>query len=271
MTVRRFRALVRLVGFALLTAGLWLVWLVAGPFGAFARRPLRRAWCRGVCRLLGIRLVVEGAPFRACPALFVPNHVSYLDIPVVGSVVDATFVAKAEVRGWPVLGSLARLTGTLFVRRHWREAKRQRDALAARMAAGESFVLFAEGTSSAGLDVLPLKTSLLSVAEAGLVERPLAVQPVLLAWRRLACGTPIDARNAGLYAWWGEATLVPHLWRVLQLDGVEVLVRLGEPVLSWSVTSRKVLGVDLRAWLRAGLAEARAAAEPARQEVAAIA
>lgn len=271
MSAARLRALLRLAGFALLTGGLLLVWLAARPLGRLALRPLRRAWCRGVCGLLGIRLVVEGAPFRNGPTLLVPNHASYLDIPVLGSVLDATFVAKAEVAGWPLLGLLAKLTGTLFVRRYWREAKRQRDALAARMRLGESFILFAEGTSSSGLDVLPLKTSLLSVAEAGLLERPVAVQPVVLAWRRLACGTPIDERNADLYAWWGDATLLPHLWRVLHLDGVEVFVRIGEPVLSWSITSRKVLGGELRAWLRAGLAEARTAVEPADQAAAALA
>jgi len=258
----RLRAAGRLVGFALLTGGVLLAWLVTRPLGSLALRPLRRAWCRGVCGLLGIRLLVEGAPFRACPTLFVPNHVSYLDIPVLGALVDATFVAKSEVATWPLLGFLAKLTGTMFVRRHWRQAKLQRDALALRMAAGESFVLFAEGTSSDGLDVRPLKTSLLSVAEPGILERPIAVQPVVLAWRRLACGTPIDASNAALYAWWGDATLLPHLWRVLQLDGVEVAVRIGAPRLSWSVTSRKRLGAELRSTLRTGLAEARAEVAP---------
>lgn len=258
MRPRPLRVAGRLGGFALLTGGLLLLWMVAAPVGAAARRPLRRLWCRGICALLGIRLRIEGVPFRACPTVFVPNHVSYLDIPVLGALVDATFVAKAEVARWPLFGFLARLTGTMFVRRHWREAKRQRDALAARMARGESFVLFAEGTSSNGLDILPLKSSLLSVAEPGVLERPIAVQPVVLAWRRLACGTPIDAANAELYAWWGEASLLPHLWRVLQLDGVEVAVRIGAPRLSWSVTSRKLLARELRAHLRGGLAEARA-------------
>lgn len=258
MRPRPLRVAGRLGGFTLLTGGLLLLWMVAAPLGSAPRRGLRRLWCRGVCALLGIRLLIDGVPFRACPTVFVPNHVSYLDIPVLGALLDATFVAKAEVARWPLFGFLARLTGTMFVRRYWREAKRQRDALAARMARGESFVLFAEGTSSNGLDVLPLKSSLLSVAEPGVLERPIAVQPLVLAWRRLASGTPIDAANAELYAWCGEASLLPHLWRVLQLDGVEVAVRVGPPRLSWSVTSRKLLATELRAYLRRGLAEARA-------------
>lgn len=174
---------------------------------------------QGVLLLLGVHLEVRGRPTAVEPALFVPNHVSYLDIPILGALCDAAFIAKAEIADWPFFGWLARKSGTLFVRRHWREAKRQRDALAARLARTESFVLFAEGTSSPGLDVLPLKTSLLSVAEPNVVDRPIAVQPVVLAYRRLRRGPPIDAHNAELYAWCGDATLLPHLWRVLQLPG----------------------------------------------------
>jgi 1-acyl-sn-glycerol-3-phosphate acyltransferase len=111
--------------------------------------------------------------------------------------------------------------------------------------------------------VLPLKTSLLSVAEPWVLDRPVAVQPVVVAYRRLAGGTPIGPDNAELYAWWGEATLLPHLWRLLHRDGVEVAVEIGDPVLSWSVRSRKLLGAELRTRLRSGLAAARCAAHPA--------
>ncbi len=260
MSAARARALARLAGFVLLTGLLVPLGVAARAVAPAASWPLRRIWCRGVCRLLGIRLEVTGRPFSAAPVLFVPNHVSYLDIPILGGLVDASFVAKAEIAHWPLFGFLARLAGTMFIRRHWREARWQRDALAARLRDGRSVVLFAEGTSSAGLDVLPLKTSLLSVAEPGTIDRPVAVQPVVLAWRRLACGTPIDAGNADRYAWWGETTFVPHLWRVLHEDGAEVAVLFGEPVLSWSVTCRKRLGARLRAELRAGLSAARAAA-----------
>lgn len=263
MSPGRVRAIARLVAFAALTAGLLACWAITRPLGRAPVRLLRRLWCRGVLGLLGIRLVHRGAPIRACPVVLVPNHVSYLDIAILGALVDATFVAKAEVAGWPLLGLLARVTGTMFVRRHWRQAKVQRDALAARLRAGESFVLFAEGTSSSGLDVLPLKTSLLSVAEPWVLDRPVAVQPVVVAYRRLACGTPIGPDNAELYAWWGEATLLPHLWRLLHRDGVEVAVEIGDPVLSWSVRSRKLLGAELRTRLRSGLAAARCAAHPA--------
>jgi hypothetical protein len=103
--------------------------------------------------------------------------------------------------GWPLFGAIGRAAGTFFIRRRWRDALVQRNTLAARLRAGESFILFAEGTSTDGLDVLPFKTSLLSVAEPWVLDRPIAVQPVTLAYRRLRCGSrsrrPIAAAMPG--------------------------------------------------------------------------
>ena len=190
--------------------------------GPFATNGVRRLWCRGTARILGMRLDVSGLPFTDCPTLFVANHVSYLDILVLGAQLDATFIAKAEVASWPLFGLLARITRTFFVKRHWRQALIQRNALAARMRGGESFILFAEGTSGNGLAVRRLKTSLLSVAEPWVLDCPVAVQGVTLAYVRLADGSPVDRTNCDRYAWHGDARLVPHLWDVLQMDGVEV-------------------------------------------------
>ena len=95
------------------------------------------------------------------------------------------------------------------------------------------------GTSSNGLSVHRLKTSLLSVAEPWVLDCPIAVQAVTLAYVRLADGTPIDTTNCDLYAWHGDADLLPHLWNVLQMDGRRGASRAAEPMLSWSVTSRK--------------------------------
>ncbi|MEZ5862963.1 MAG: hypothetical protein R3D25_02380 [Geminicoccaceae bacterium] len=114
------------------------------------------------------------------------------------------------------------------------------------MRAGESFILFAEGTSTDGLDVLPFKTSLLSVAEPWVIDRPIAVQPVALVFRALRNGQPVGPLNCGRYAWFGDGSMLPHLWAVLQDDGLLVEVVFGEPVISWAVESRKVLGKKMR-------------------------
>jgi 1-acyl-sn-glycerol-3-phosphate acyltransferase len=251
------RAAGRAIAFLLLTAGLLPLHVVALALPSGNARRLRRFWCRGTCRILGVRLHREGRPFRGCPTLFVANHVSYLDIPAIGAFVDGTFIAKAEVSTWPLFGPLSRLAGTFFVKRHWRQALIQRNALAARLRQNESFILFGEGTSTNGLSVRPFKTSLLSVAEPWILDCPVAVQAVTLAFVRLADGTPITAKDCDLYAWHGDMALLPHLWNVLKLDGVELRVVLHEPVLSWSVQSRKVLGRALRQEIALTLARCR--------------
>ena len=253
------RGAARAALFLSLTAALLLLYLPAMALGRTAMLAIRGLWCRATARLLGVLVRRVGRPFAVCPTLFVANHVSYLDVLALGALTHGTFIAKAEIAGWPLFGLLGRVTRTMFVRRHWRQALVQRNALAARMRRGESFILFGEGTSSNGLDVLPLKTSLLSVAEPWIVDCPIAVQPVTLAYTRLADGSPIGPENCDLYAWHADATFVPHLWNVLQLGGVEILVTMGEPVLSWSVASRKVLGRELRAHMRRTLAERDAA------------
>jgi 1-acyl-sn-glycerol-3-phosphate acyltransferase len=264
MVKRPWRGVLRAAAFLALTGILLVVFLLAMALGGLGTDRLRRLWCRGSAWIVGIRTGVAGRPFADCPTLFVANHVSYLDILVLGAQLDATFIAKAEVATWPLFGLLGRITHTFFVRRHWGQALVQRNALAARMRAGESFILFAEGTSGNGLAVHRLKTSLLSVAEPWVLDCPIAVQGVTLAYVRLADGTPVDHTNCDRYGWYGDAELLPHLWDVLQMSGVEVRTVLHEPALSWSVQSRKIVGRELREQIGHQLALAHAAAgEPA--------
>jgi 1-acyl-sn-glycerol-3-phosphate acyltransferase len=251
------RATVRAVLFLALTGVLVATYPVAIALGTRVRQAWRRVWCLGTSRIMGVRAVARGAGFAACPTVLVPNHVSYLDVLVLGSFTDATFIGKSEIDGWPLFGFLARVTGTMFVRRHWRQAKAQRDAIAARMREGESFVLFAEGTSSNGLTVKPFKTTLLSVAEPWVLDRPVAAQGVTLAYVSLADGRPFTAANCDHYAWYDEMPFAPHLWDLMRLRGVRVEVEFHEPVLSWAVASRKALGPALRAEVAGRLAALR--------------
>jgi lyso-ornithine lipid O-acyltransferase len=254
------RAAVRAALFLGLTCLLIVTYPLAIALGPRARRWVRRFWSRATCRIMGIDVQARGARFAACPTVLVPNHVSYLDVVILGPFTDATFTAKAEIDGWPFFGFIARITGTMFLRRHWRQARAQRDAMAARMRAGESFVLFAEGTSSNGLAVKPFKTSLLSVAEPWVLDRPVAAQGVTIAYVGLADGSPFTTANCDFYAWYDDMAFVPHLWELLKLDGLRVVIEFHEPVLSWSVASRKVLGPALRAQVAARLTALRGGA-----------
>ena len=250
---RRSRALWRALAFLVVTLTLLPLFALAGLFGRAASQPIRRLWGRFCLRLLGLEVHYRGQPMQACATLLVSNHVSYLDIVLLATATDATFIAKAEVVRWPLFGAIGRAAGTFFIRRQWRDALVQRNTLASRLRAGESFILFAEGTSTDGLGVLPLKTSLLSVAEPWVLDRPIAVQPVTLAYRRLRGGEPITGLNCHRYAWCGDDELVPHLWALLQDDGCVIEVVFGEPVMSWAVGCRKRLGRELRRAIAAEL------------------
>ena len=233
------------------------------PFGTGPMRRLRRLWCRGTCRLLGVRATLDGTPFRDCPTLLVANHVSYLDVVVLGSFVDATFVAKSEVAGWPLFGLLGQVTRTLFVKRHWRQALAQRDALADRM--------------RAGLHPLRRGDKHQRPPGAAVQDQPAQRRRALdrrapgrratggAGLRPIADGTPFSPENYDLYAWHSDAELVPHLWDVLRMEGVEVRLVLGEPVPSWSVRSRKLLGPELRDTVEARCGERRRPARARRR------
>ena len=265
MLTGNFRAARRATAFVTVILLLVAIYPLASAFGQRARFAVRRFWSRYTCWLLGIRVKVRGAVCNEYPTLLVPNHVSYFDVVALGAVTDATFIAKSEVDGWPLFGYIARRVGTLFIRRHWRQALIQRNQIAGRMKGGESFVLFAEGTSSNGLSTKPFKTSLLSVAEPWVLDRPVAAQGVTLSYLRLADGRPFTAETCDLYAWYDDMAFTPHLWEALKLPGVEIEIDFHPPVLSPAIASRKVLGPELRAMIHARLAQVRAreAAKPA--------
>jgi 1-acyl-sn-glycerol-3-phosphate acyltransferase len=231
-------------------------WLLRG-------RPPRRVvrlWNRGCCRIAGLRVRVHGAPAASGPTLFVANHVSYLDIVVLASLVDAAFVAKAEVAAWPLIGLLARIGRTVFVQRRAARCAAQRDALAERLRAGDSLILFAEGTSSDGGRVLPFKSSLFAAVEPSPSGPTIRVQPVTIAYARLRGGLPIDYALRPLYAWYGDMELAPHLWAVLGLPGAVIEVRFHPPLVAADFGSRKALARHAERQVADGLVAARLAA-----------
>src|SRR5690606_14738865 len=134
---------------------------------------------RTCLRVIGIRIDQRGTPAAARPTLYVSNHSSYLDIVVLGALLPASFVAKAEVAGWPLFGLLSKLQRTVFIDRRRGSTLLQREAIADRLKAGDNLILFPEGTSNDGNRTLPFRSALLSVAEeAPEGSPPLAVQPV---------------------------------------------------------------------------------------------
>jgi lyso-ornithine lipid O-acyltransferase len=200
-----------------------------------------RFYHRVCCRLLGLEVVVKGAPAGGVPVLFIANHSSYLDIPVLGSILPVSFIAKADVNGWPVFGLLARLQRTVFVDRAARhKADEQRDTIQGRLQAGDNLVLFPEGTSSDGNRTLPFKTALFAVASTRIQDRPLTVQPVSVTATHLD-DIPLGHVWRQLYAWYGDMELPPHLWRMMRAGRLRVLVEFHAPQSLETTGSRKAL------------------------------
>ncbi|MGY6633516.1 MAG: lyso-ornithine lipid O-acyltransferase [Alkalilacustris sp.] len=179
----------------------------------FGRRRPVTPWitvgvCRATLRLLGLRRVVQGQPMEG-RGVVVANHVSWLDIHAINAPAPVVFVSKSEVAGWPGIGWLARATGTLFVSRNARDAADQRHAVEDRLRAGDRLVLFPEGTSTDGRQVLAFKPTLLAALFAADLACDLQVQPVSLRYR---APKGLDDR---VFAWWGDMAFAGHLLSVL--------------------------------------------------------
>tara|TARA_Y100001936_G_scaffold254084_1_gene324613 strand:+ start:30501 stop:31112 length:612 start_codon:yes stop_codon:yes gene_type:complete len=161
-----------------------------------------------------------------------------MDITVLGSLLDASFIAKAEVAKWPLFGQLAKLDGTVFIQRRSPRAAEQRDEISGRLTDGDSLILFPEGTSADGLHVLPFKSALFSVAERHGRENPLAIQPVSISYTHLD-GIPLSRCLLPHFAWYGEMTMVPHLFTLVGLGPVTIDVKFHEPAYSHQFQTRK--------------------------------
>ena len=231
--------------------------LAAGRLG-FCRRFACFFWS-GVTRIVGLQVVVRGEPSAHRPTLFVANHSSYLDIVVLGSLLEAVFVAKGEIRRWPGFGLIARLGRTLFVERRARKSLEQRDQMRALLdKQRESLILFPEGTSNDGIHVLPFKSTLFSVAEwTDETGAGLPVQPVSVAYARLD-GMPLSRAWKPFFAWYGDMDLAPHLWFMLGLGRTTVEVTFHDCVRLADFSSRRALSEHCRRMIAHGVAAANA-------------
>ena len=224
---------------ALTTASLLVpVELILRTLGG--RNTARLPWLfhRGLARALGIRIVTHGQPARRGRVLFVCNHLSWADIPVLGAKLRAAFVAKSEVSGWGMVGWLATLARTVYVERDRRSsAGEQRDSIGQRLAAGESLILFPEGTNSDGTHVLPFKSALFAVAD-GIDD--VLIQPVTIAYTRVN-GMPVTRERLPDLAWIGDTELFPHALAFMALGRVRAEILFHPAVSAGDFANRKAL------------------------------
>ena len=231
LVARRLRVICRAAAIVALTAPSMAIQAacLAMPGKAKVAFP-RFYWARFTAALgLEVRVIGElAAKSSGRPVIFVSNHSSWVDVPVIGGVLPAAFVAKGEIADWPVVRTIARLGRTIFVTRQRGSTARERDAMQAVLARGDNLILFPEGTSSDGSRVLPFRTSFFSVAEGRGIDnpnrRPL-IQPVSVVYDRLN-GLPAGRSSRPVFAWYGDMDIASHFWRMAQNLDMRVTVLL---------------------------------------------
>lgn len=194
------------------SGGLVTVIAIFPLLGLRQRQWLICHWSRVLLACCGVKVRHRGQPKRDGAVLWVANHVSWVDIFVMDSVRAVSFIAKSDIRKWPLIGWLVAGAGTLFIERGRRHAVRAvGQQMSKRFARGEAVGLFPEGTTSMGLDVAPFHTSLFEPALRAGVD----IQPVALLFLH-------GGRRTTRYAFVGEQTLVHNIWNLLTGTGTEV-------------------------------------------------
>lgn len=218
-----FRAVFRLLALALATIPLYSGWVLTRPLAWIfpgLERPLQRLWIGSWAKtslwIMGVRAKYEG-PVPQGPFFLVANHLSYVDIPLLLARLDARFLAKAEIASWPVMGFLARSTGTLFIdRTRKRDLTRVFPLIRSVLDRDTGVIVFPEGTSTDGSTVERFKPSLFEVP----VEMGLEVHCSALHYH--APAGPLPAWQA--VCWWGDAAFAPHFMQFLKQPRTEATV-----------------------------------------------
>lgn len=184
-------------------------------------------WARIMCRILGIQVVRMGDISGENGTFSVCNHISYVDIIVIAAVRPAVFVARHDMKSWPLVGWLASIAGSVYLNRKSGEALLGvMTTLEEIVGHGINVVIFPEGTTSDGKTVQKFKSALFDLP----ARRNLTIQPISIRY------TGIDETTAGQnsrdsIAWYGDMTLLPHLWTILGLNSIQVSVCIGRPLL----------------------------------------
>jgi lyso-ornithine lipid O-acyltransferase len=234
----------------------WLSW----RFGWRSQRWLPILFHRGVARIIDLRVKVIGAPSPQRPMLILSNHVSWLDITALGTLMPLSFVAKSEVMDWPLFGLMAKLQRSIFIDRNRRSStKENSEVIAVRLEEGDPIVLFAESTTSDGNRILPFRSALVGAARAAVTSdsstTEVHIQPVSLAYHG-ADGLPTGRMGRARIGWYGDMEMIPHLKGILRGGALDVTISFGQPTVDDGAAHRKALTRDAEQSVRMMLAEA---------------
>ncbi len=267
LVARRVRVIRRGISALLWTLPAMLAQAVCLLLPGRAKIVFARVFWAVFTRLIGIHVRVVGAPVGQArggrgggtgrrdvgrqaigakhkrPVVYVSNHSSWVDVPVLGGLLEGRFIAKSDVLRWPLISSVARLGRTVFVSRIRGSTGKERDAMRAVLAGGDSLILFPEGTSSDGSRVLPFRSAFFALAEAAPGEDAVAlplIQPVSVVYDRLS-GLPAGRASRPVFAWYGDMDIASHFWRMGQYTGLQATVLLHAPLDPAQFADRKAL------------------------------
>lgn len=167
----------------------------------------------------GLKLTVSGAMSTARPLMLVSNHVSYIDILLLGAAAPMRFTPKSDIKKWPVIGSICRLVGCVFIDRSVTALEQEKAEVAKALATGDVVSVFPEATTGNGLHMLPFRPAFFSIAGDGVEGRPLAIQPLAIEYTDI-WKLPIDTEQWTQIAWYGDMELLPHAWNMLKMGGI---------------------------------------------------
>ena len=227
----------KLIIFVLFSFPLIFMALILGKIIPFFGKWLPVIFHKLLLWLLSINVEYEGNYQRAKDCnFFVSNHLSYLDIPILGSIFPLRFVAKSEVQFWPVFGFLSKLAGTIFIKRKRSDSIIQKSKIFDLLSSGDKVCIFPEGTTSDGNRVLDFKSSSFSALE----NQNFLIQPVVICYSDLN-GIPINRWLRPVIAWYGDMDLKPHILKLVTLRSIKIKLIFIDPVCSNHFASRKNL------------------------------
>lgn len=247
----RFRAVRRIASVLLLTLLCMPIQALLLALPGRAKKVFPRWYYTAFCWCIGLKIQVVGRPERGARTLYVANHSSWLDIPVLGAKLELCFLAKQEVGGWPLVGWISKLGRTLYVSRTRGRTAEEAKAFRERLAQGDSFVLFPEGTTSDGARVLPFRSSFLAAADGAA-----RVQPVSIVFDRLG-GLPACRRDRPLFAWYGDMDTASHMWRLFRRTGTRCTLVFHEGFAPEAIPNRKEMSLRVERVVAAGAAALR--------------
>ncbi len=215
--------------------GLWMAGSLFIPNKQYWRQIMFRFWARFFVRISGMRIEVIGEIPRP-PFFLVSNHLSYTDIPLLRAVLDCVFVAKGEIEQWFVAGRMVSDMENIFVNRsNRRDIPRAGTDIIDALGRGEGVVIFPEGTSTKGEQVLPFNSSFFEfAARAGL-----PVHYASISYRL----DETDMNASDYVCWWDDTPFLSHLFRLLQLRHYTAIVTFGRETVAES--DRKLIAREL--------------------------